>query len=263
MESTPQSKESTAFTNDTHLESSNKDITKCRNALNKTKIKKKAKQDKENALRAEVNISNDEMINLEEIKDSIGNLKTLKSFGPIFSKFIDKRMSKQANLSNVIRKEQLIAMKEYICRWAYERAILFHVSKKDRFVKEMQAVGQFGPNGPPPTRYETDEEASDSIVEFLGALCPINFELQDHINMIEFPMYKMKLGNFDQPIAIKSCAVNSEKFDSANWWDSYGDLALNLRKIAVRILSLTTSSPGCERIWSIFEGVHMEKIDWR
>ncbi|GJZ08524.1 uncharacterized protein Tco_0542807, partial [Tanacetum coccineum] len=45
-------------------------------------------------------------------------------------------------------------MKEYICRWAYECAIPFHVFEKDSFVQVMQAVGQFGPNGPPPTRYE-------------------------------------------------------------------------------------------------------------
>ncbi|GJY73005.1 zinc finger, BED-type containing protein [Tanacetum coccineum] len=104
-----------------------------------------------------------------------------------------------------------------------------------------------------------DVEASDSIIEFLGVLCPIDSELQDHINTIEFPMYKRKLENFDRPIAIKSCAVNNEKFDQANWWYSYGGSAPNLRKIAITILSLTTSSAGCERIWSIFEGVHTEQ----
>ena len=36
----------------------------------------------------------------------------------------------------------------------YECAIPFHIFERDSFVKVMQAVGQFGPNGPPPTRYE-------------------------------------------------------------------------------------------------------------
>ncbi|GJV81930.1 hypothetical protein Tco_1517800 [Tanacetum coccineum] len=121
-------------------ESSNEDKIKCRNALNEAKNKKKAKQDKEKALRAEVNINR-------------------------FAKLVDKGTSKQTNLSNAIRKEQMIAYKEYICRWAYERAILFHVFEKDSFVKEMQAVGQFGPNGPPPTRYEMEDTFLKKKVE--------------------------------------------------------------------------------------------------
>ncbi|GJT04227.1 pescadillo-like protein [Tanacetum coccineum] len=98
-----------------------------------------------------------------------------------------------------------------------------------------------------------DVEANDSIVEILGILFPEDYDLQDHINTVELPMYK-KLQKFDRPIATKSCAVNNEKFDP-----SYGGSAPNLRKIATRILSLTTSSSGCERIWSIFEGVHTKK----
>ncbi|GKG48396.1 hypothetical protein Tco_0510281, partial [Tanacetum coccineum] len=72
-------------------------------ALNEIKIRKKAKQDKDNTLRAEVNISNDETIDLDEMEDSFGNLKPPKSFGPIdrFAKLVDKgTTSKQVNLSN-------------------------------------------------------------------------------------------------------------------------------------------------------------------
>ncbi|PWA48725.1 hypothetical protein CTI12_AA488190 [Artemisia annua] len=58
-----------------------------------------------------------------------------------------------------------------------------------------------------------DVEANDSIVEILGVLFPGDYELQDHINMVELPMYMNKLENFDQPISIKACAVNNEKFD--------------------------------------------------
>ncbi|GJT48887.1 pescadillo-like protein [Tanacetum coccineum] len=104
-----------------------------------------------------------------------------------------------------------------------------------------------------------DIEANDSIVEILGILFPGDYELQDLINTVELPKYKKKLEKFDRAIATTSCAVNNEKFDPANWWESYGGSAPNLRKIATRILSLTTSSSGCERIWSIFEGVHTKK----
>ncbi|GJU40932.1 putative transcription factor/ chromatin remodeling BED-type(Zn) family protein [Tanacetum coccineum] len=147
--------------------SSNEDKIKCRNALNEAKNKKKAKQDRENVLRAEVNISNDETIDLDEMEDSFGNLKPSKSFGPIdrFAKLVDKGTSKQTNLSNAIRKEQMIAYKEYICRWAYECAIPFHVFERDSFVQVMQAVGQFGPNGPPPTRYEIGDTFLKKEVE--------------------------------------------------------------------------------------------------
>ncbi|KAF7844713.1 zf-BED domain-containing protein/DUF659 domain-containing protein/Dimer_Tnp_hAT domain-containing protein [Senna tora] len=37
--------------------------------------------------------------------------------------------------------------------------------------------------------------------------------------------------------------------------DSYGDQCLELQKFAIRILSLTCSSSGCERNWSAFEMV--------
>ncbi|GKA48864.1 reverse transcriptase domain-containing protein [Tanacetum coccineum] len=87
----------------------------------------------------------------------------------------------------------------------------------------------------------------------------IGYTTQDHINTVELPMYERKIEKFDRPIAIKSCSVNNEKFDPANWWKSYGGSAPNLRTIAIRILTLTTSSSGCERIWSIFEGVHTKK----
>ncbi|GKC88309.1 zinc finger, BED-type containing protein, partial [Tanacetum coccineum] len=40
-----------------------------------------------------------------------------------------------------------------------------------------------------------------------------------------------------------------------NWWAAYGGSTPHLRVIATRILSLTTSSSGCERNWSTFEGI--------
>ncbi|PWA57628.1 hypothetical protein CTI12_AA406760 [Artemisia annua] len=329
------------------------------------------------ALRAEVNISNDEnheTIDLDEMEDSFGNLKPSKSFGPIdrFAKVVDKGKSKQANLSNVIRKEQMNAYKEYICRWAYESiggltrykktldqaktltvfiyahhktlALMRQFTKKRDIVRPgvtrfasgfltLQSLAEkksqlrnmfcseewekckfaktvkgktvyalvlsaafwagvttclkvFAPlvkvlrmvdadwkpsmgfiygelrkatqeikgalndnenaykpvldiiNGKSSNRLDTflhkaayilnpyyyyydplaklDVEANDSIVEILGVLFPGDYELQNHINMVELPMYKNKLQKFDRPIAIKACAVNNELFDPAN-----------------------------------------------
>ncbi|XP_023739449.3 uncharacterized protein LOC111887513 [Lactuca sativa] len=44
-----------------------------------------------------------------------------------------------------------------------------------------------------------------------------------------------------------------------DWWDSYGADTPELRNFAMRILSLTCSSSGCERNWSAFEMVHSKR----
>lgn len=46
----------------------------------------------------------------------------------------------------------------------------------------------------------------------------------------------------------------------AHWWDSYGFEHPELRNFAIRILSLTCSSSGCERNWSAFEMVKFLKL---
>jgi hypothetical protein len=51
--------------------------------------------------------------------------------------------------------------------------------------------------------------------------------------------------------------MNFDDFSSflASWWRVYGGGVPDLQTLAVRILSLTTSSSGCERNWSLFEQV--------
>ncbi|CAN1133285.1 hypothetical protein LINPERHAP2_LOCUS7558 [Linum perenne] len=41
----------------------------------------------------------------------------------------------------------------------------------------------------------------------------------------------------------------------ADWWSSFGDDVPNLKKFAIRILSITCCVSGCERNWSVFERV--------
>jgi len=45
----------------------------------------------------------------------------------------------------------------------------------------------------------------------------------------------------------------------ALWWESYGGEGKELRKIAMKILSLTCSATGCERNWSTFDQVHTKR----
>ncbi|XP_071917038.1 uncharacterized protein [Coffea arabica] len=44
-----------------------------------------------------------------------------------------------------------------------------------------------------------------------------------------------------------------------NWWKLFGCGAPNLQKLAIRVLSQTASSSGCERNWSVFERIHTKK----
>lgn len=49
---------------------------------------------------------------------------------------------------------------------------------------------------------------------------------------------------------------------TADWWGSYGASAPILQTFAIRILSLTCSSSGCERNWSFFENVRLNIVNF-
>ncbi|XP_028554503.1 uncharacterized protein LOC114580604 [Dendrobium catenatum] len=42
----------------------------------------------------------------------------------------------------------------------------------------------------------------------------------------------------------------------------FGSSASNLQKVAIRILSQTSSSSGCERNWSVFEQIHSKRQNY-
>ncbi|GJX40911.1 ATPase, F1/V1/A1 complex, alpha/beta subunit [Tanacetum coccineum] len=67
------------------------------------------------------------------------------------------------------------------------------------------------------------------------------------------------MDRFGKDLAISTCEVNNEHYDLANWWGTFGGATPNLKTITMRILSLTSSSSGCERNWSTFEGIHTKK----
>ncbi|GJU80581.1 ribonuclease H-like domain-containing protein [Tanacetum coccineum] len=81
-------------------------------------------------------------------------------------------------------------------------------------------------------------------------------EMKDQLEVtnVEMPKYKKQMDRFGKELAISACEVNNEKYDPANWWGTFGGATPNLKKVAMRILSLTSSSSGCERNWSTFEG---------
>nr|XP_027124009.1 uncharacterized protein LOC113740668 [Coffea arabica] len=71
----------------------------------------------------------------------------------------------------------------------------------------------------------------------------------------EIGMYRERQGSFGRKLAI----LTSKSDRPENWWKLYGCDAPNLQKLAIRILSQTASSSGCERNWSVFERIHTKK----
>ncbi|MQL94876.1 hypothetical protein Taro_027538 [Colocasia esculenta] len=64
--------------------------------------------------------------------------------------------------------------------------------------------------------------------------------------------FREAIGTFAEPSAI----AGRERGEGADWWFNFGHTAPTLRKIAVKILSQTSSSSGCERNWSTFALIH-------
>jgi hypothetical protein len=56
-------------------------------------------------------------------------------------------------------------------------------------------------------------------------------------------------------VVLHNSGMELISYFSASWWRLYGTDTSGLQRMAVRILSLTSSSSGCERNWSIFEMV--------
>ncbi|XP_070042359.1 uncharacterized protein [Nicotiana tomentosiformis] len=68
----------------------------------------------------------------------------------------------------------------------------------------------------------------------------------------QLAIYKAAEGLFKLRLAIKQRKTKSP----VEWWDQYGVETPNLQTFAIRVLSLTCSSSGCERNWSVFEHIH-------
>ncbi|XP_039778171.1 uncharacterized protein LOC120645455 [Panicum virgatum] len=81
---------------------------------------------------------------------------------------------------------------------------------------------------------------------------------QDQAANIELKKFQSREGPFN-----KKLATTFQNFDynpgRASWWRLYGTETPALQSMATRILSLTSSSSGCERNWSWFEGIHTKK----
>ncbi|XP_010445192.1 PREDICTED: uncharacterized protein LOC104727821 [Camelina sativa] len=104
-----------------------------------------------------------------------------------------------------------------------------------------------------------DRDVVTATFKCVDAFFPNDLNTQTFVINTELSMYTRKEGNFGHPTAIKGCSKNDENFDPVQWWNFYGVEVPKLQTMAKKILSLTTSSSGCERNWSTFEGVHTKK----
>ncbi|OIT36674.1 putative methyltransferase [Nicotiana attenuata] len=79
-------------------------------------------------------------------------------------------------------------------------------------------------------------------------------DLQEKI-VDQLATYKAAEGLFKLRLAIKQRTTKSP----VEWWDQYGVETPELQTFAIKVLSLTCSSSGCERNWSVFEHIHTKK----
>nr|XP_028949358.1 uncharacterized protein LOC103402067 [Malus domestica] len=104
-----------------------------------------------------------------------------------------------------------------------------------------------------------DPFVMEGIFTYVEKFFPNNYEIQNQVINVEMHKYRVKEGGFGRHLAEIGCIENDENYNPVAWWYNYGNGLPNLQRMAIKILSLTTSSSGCERNWSSFEGIHTKK----
>ncbi|XP_020157207.1 uncharacterized protein [Aegilops tauschii subsp. strangulata] len=95
-----------------------------------------------------------------------------------------------------------------------------------------------------------EEDFLESVIECASIIYKNDTEVQDNI-VSQLSYYTEAIDSFGTKMAIRQCEV--APISPARWWTMHGTTAKDLRKMAIRILSLTCSSSACERNWSPFE----------
>ncbi|XP_059661220.1 uncharacterized protein LOC132307463 isoform X3 [Cornus florida] len=101
-------------------------------------------------------------------------------------------------------------------------------------------------------KIEEDEDIANDLYACIARLVP-DVKDQDKITE-ELSLYSKAEGLFGNPFAIRQRSTRGP----ANWWEAYGKSTKLLQKFAIKVLSLTCSSSGCERNWNMFEHVPYE-----
>ncbi|MQM05239.1 hypothetical protein Taro_038046 [Colocasia esculenta] len=93
--------------------------------------------------------------------------------------------------------------------------------------------------------------------DLLGALTSVVDRMSQSHEKVAASLNELKyfhegIGSFGDPSVIAS----RQKLDPGEWWLSYGRTSPTPRETAIRVLSQTSSSSGCERNWSTFALIH-------
>ncbi|KAG9446600.1 hypothetical protein H6P81_012728 [Aristolochia fimbriata] len=109
----------------------------------------------------------------------------------------------------------------------------------------------------PSYRYRSDFLAHPEVIRGLNE-CIVRLEpdtgrrVAASLQITEFVSAKADFGT--------ELAVSTRtELDPAAWWQQHGINCLELQRIAVRILSQTCSSFGCEHNWSTFDQIHSQR----
>lgn len=99
------------------------------------------------------------------------------------------------------------------------------------------------------TDIEFDDEIQSGFFKCVGRLV---LDKNDRIKITkELHSYKTAENNFGIELAVATRKTKAP----AEWWRLFGSSTPTLQQLAIKILSLTCSSCGCERNWSVFEQV--------
>lgn len=103
---------------------------------------------------------------------------------------------------------------------------------------------------------ERDGTVVDGFAECVDRMYAKDPEMQDKI-CAQLPLYQNQIGSFGREVARRQ--MKNPSLDPVNWWSLHGGTTPELKKMAMRILGLTTSSFRCERNWSVFDMIHSKR----
>uniref|UniRef100_A0A5B7A4G1 BED-type domain-containing protein n=1 Tax=Davidia involucrata TaxID=16924 RepID=A0A5B7A4G1_DAVIN len=111
----------------------------------------------------------------------------------------------------------------------------------------------------PSYQYRPDFVAHPDVVRGLNA-CIVRLE-PDNARRISASMQISEFGSARADFGTDLAISTRTDVNPASWWQQHGINCLELQRIAVRILSQTCSSFGCEHTWSIYDQIHSQRCN--
>ncbi|CAL5184665.1 unnamed protein product [Lathyrus oleraceus] len=93
----------------------------------------------------------------------------------------------------------------------------------------------------------------ETFNETTNVIMKIERNMDDQIKALnQLTLFREKSETFGTPLAQKSWS----KMDAAQWWEYHGSCAPELQRLAIKVVSQTTSATNCEKNWSTFSYIH-------